>query len=342
MTDADKISADQIKKMRAEFERAIQSVRDSVRIAELERLIAARDIDAIIELLGLDRATFAPLEQAINESYRIGGDYAAQILSPIPVPGVGSVAMRFDMSAPAAVQWLATNSSQLVVEIAEQQRQMIRERLADFTARGVNPRTAALDLVGRVDKTSGKRIGGFVGLTSQQAGWVANARSELESLDANYFSRALRDKRFDPAVKAAIKAEKPLTASQINAMITSMQNRTLKYRGDVISRNEAIKALRAGQYQAIRQAMGKGQIDEQDISKDWDATGDTRTREDHLLIEGQKRSFSAPFTFPDGSVAQYPGDDSLGAPGSQTIQCRCKAVYRIDFIGRAVRMQGFR
>ena len=338
----DQISAEQVRLMRREFERAVQSIRDSVRISDLERLINARDIDGVIELLGLDRATFAPLEQAIDGSFQRGGDVAADVLSPIPVPGVGAVGMRFDLSAPLAVQWLANNSAQLVVEIVEQQREMIRERLADFTARGVNPRTAALDLVGRVNKTSGKRIGGFIGLTSQQAGWVANARSELESLDSHYFTRELRDKRFDATIRKAIRDEKPLTNSQVAAMITSMQNRTMKYRGDVIARNESIKALRAGQYNAIRQAMAKGQLEEQDVSKVWDATGDTRTRESHLIMEGQKRSFTSPFTFAGGSRAQYPGDDSLGAPPSELIQCRCKVDYRIDFIGRAVRMEGFR
>lgn len=338
----DQISAEQVRLMRREFERAVQSIRDSVRISDLERLINARDINGVIELLGLDRATFAPLEQAIDGSFQRGGDVAADVLSPIPVPGVGAVGMRFDLNAPLAVQWLANNSASLVVEIVEQQREMIRERLADFTARGVNPRTAALDLVGRVDKVSQKRIGGFVGLTNRQAEWVANARTELESLDGNYFSRALRDKRFDSTVRKAIRDDKPLTATQINAMITSMQNRTLKYRGDVISRNEAIKALRAGQYQALRQAMAKGQIDEQDIQKVYDATGDSRTREDHLLTEGQKRSFSEPFQYPDGSLVLYPGDDSLGAPAKQTVSCRCKVDYRIDFIGRAVRLEGFR
>lgn len=338
----DQISAEQIRKMRTEFERAVQSIRDSVRISDLERLINARDIDGIIELLGLDRATFSPLEQSINESYFRGGDYAADVLSPIPVPGLGSVGMRFDINAPLAIQWLANNSAQLVVEVVQQQREMIRERLADFTARGVNPRTAALDLVGRVNKTSGKRVGGFIGLTSRQAEWVTNARNELESLDANYFSRALRDKRFDSTVRKAIKDEKPLTSSQISSIITSMQNRTLKYRGDVIARNEAVKALRAGQYQALRQAIDKAQIDEQDIRKVWDATGDARTRENHLIMEGQSRSFSEPFQFPGGGLARYPGDDSLGAPASELIKCRCKADYRINFIGRAVRMQGFR
>lgn len=342
MPTNDEISAQQIRIMRREFERAVQSVRDSVKISELQRLISANDIDGVINLLGLDRATFAPLENAMRDSYRLAGEIAAEVMSPIPVPDVGSVTMRFDMLAPSAVAWLQDNSSELITEISEQQREMVRERLAYYTGQGINPKTAALDLVGRIDRQTGKRTGGFIGLTTQQAQWVQNARSELESLDANYLTRELRDKRFDSVVGRAIESGKPIPARQVDAMITSLQNRTMKYRADTISRNEAINALRAGQQESIAQAVQKGKIDYQDVQKTWDATGDTRTRPDHLLMEGQTVALLQAFTFPDGSRAQYPGDGSLGAPAKQLIQCRCKVDWKIDFIGKALRMEGYR
>lgn len=89
------------------------------------------------------------------------------------------------------------------------------------------------------------------------------------------------------------------------------------------------------------QAVRRGEMDAGDVTKEWDATGDARTREEHLLMEGQTVPLLMPFTFPDGSQAQYPSDDSLGAPASNLIQCRCKIDYRIDFIGRAKRVRGF-
>ena len=324
--------------MRSEFERALASVRDSVRIADLERLIATNDIDGVIRLLGLDRATFEPLEAAIRDSYRTGGVHAADILSPIPVQGLGSAMFSFDMSDGAATAWLLTNSSGLVVEIMEEQRQMIRERLAYSVGQGINPRTAALDLIGRIDSQTGQRKGGFVGLTIQQAGWVQNAREELESLNVNYLNRGLRDKRFDATVRKAIKDGKPLSNKQIDAAITSLQNRTQKYRGDVIARHESIKALRAGQYLAMLQAAQKGGVDPTDVTKEWDATGDARTREDHLLMEGQTRNILEPFIFIDGSQAQYPSDDSLCAPAEQLIQSYHNVDYRIYSIRSALRV----
>lgn len=327
--------------MRREFERALSAVRNSVRLSDVENLIRANDIDGLIRLLGLNASTFEPLENSIRDSFRVGGNYTAEILSPIYVDGLGNVAFTFSMQATEATAWLSANAAQLVTEIAEEQQQMIRERLSYFVSKGTGPRTAALDLVGRIDTTTGQRKGGFVGLTSQQAEWVSNARTELETLNPNYLNRGLRDKRFDATVKKAIKDGKPLTNKQIDAAITSLQSRTQKYRGDVIARHESIKALRAGQYLSILQAAQKGGIDPTDVTKEWDATGDARTREDHLLMEGQTRNILEPFTFVDGSMAQYPSDDSLGAPADQLIQCRCAVNYRIDFIGRARRVEGF-
>lgn len=336
-----KITSEQARIMRREFERAISAVRNSVRLSDVESLIRANDIDGLIRLLGLNASTFEPLENSIRDSFRVGGNYTAEILSPIYVDGLGNVAFTFSMQATEATAWLSANAAKLVTEMAEEQQQMIRERLAYFLLKGTGPRTAALDLVGRIDTTTGQRKGGFVGLTSQQAEWVSNARTELETLNPNYLNRGLRDKRLDPVVRKAIEKGESLTAKQIDAAITSLQNRTLKYRGDVISRHESIKALRSGQHLSIMQAVKRGEMDAGDVTKEWDATGDARTREEHLLMEGQTVPLLMPFTFPDGSRAQYPSDDSLGAPASNLIQCRCKIDYRIDFIGRAKRVRGF-
>lgn len=340
MPTTDQISTQQIAKMRRAFEDAIADIRSATTLRVIEDAIQAGDIDRLIALLGLDETTFAPLSEAMRDSYMTGGQYAAQILSPIP-SDVGAVVFRFDMTATAAAQWIATESSRMVVEIAESQRQMIRERIAEGTAAGINPRQQALDLVGRVG-TDGVRRGGFIGLTQQQAQWIANARAELQTGNSNYFTRALRDKRFDATFRRLFDDGKKPTQQQINAAITSMQNRAQKYRADTIARTEAINGLRAGQAEGVAQAIRKGDIDPGDVTKIWDSTGDGRTRLTHLQMEDQRRALYQPFDFPFGGQAMYPGDDSLGAPTNEIIQCRCRVIYRVDYLGRAIRMQGFR
>lgn len=344
MTDLNRISVENERRVLRAFKESIQEVKSQVVLSDIIRALEQGNISVVLDILHLDDSTFESLEEAIRQAYRDGGLTGVEQIGPVPTE-TGTLVMRFNMRSPRVETWLSEMSSRLITELANDQRQMVRERLTDGIAKGVAPRQSALDLIGRIDTQTKQRTGGFIGMTSQQAGWVSKAREELQSLDANYLNRELRDKRFDGRVQRAIRNGKPLTKRDIDAMITNMQNKTLKYRGEVISRSESINALRAGQYEAIQQAAERGEVDVQEIEKSWDSTGDARTRLDHLQMEQIYKektiSFGEAFVAPDGSRLMFPGDTSLGASGSQTIQCRCKAIYRIDFIKRQMRIEGF-
>ena len=338
-------------------------IRNGVRIGELERFIADRDIDGMLSYLGIDEVAWQPLSEAIRDTYREGGEAATRQLDPIQTKD-HSFRARFNIRNPRAEQWLVNNSSTRVVEIVQQQRDMLRDVLDAAMVRGDNPRTTALEIVGRVNQATRKREGGFIGLTQKQSGWVINARNELEIIhlqgDArrkaiiamgrdpdtfdpleSYLSRALRDRRFDGSVRAAANSGKALNADTLNNAIARMQTRAERYRGTVIARTESLNALRAGQWEAIEQAVEGNELSNADTIKVWDASGDSRVREDHSEMDGQKRPVDEPFQFPDGSLGLYPGDSSLGAPANQTIQCRCKVRYEVDFFGRVMRAEGF-
>lgn len=336
----DLIASRQESAMLRAFTQAISDIKNSTKLSELERLISDNDINGAIRLLGLEPASFEGLEEEIYQAYRTGGLTGAAQIGTVP-SSIGTLAMNFNISAPAAVEWVRNQSSQFITEMVEGQQQLVREVIATNLDKGINPRQSALDLIGRVND-AGKRTGGNIGLTTQQAGWVSKAREELQGLDKNYLSRDLRDKRFDSLVQKAIADGKPLTKAQIDNAITQMQNKTLKYRGDVIARTESINALRAGQHESLMQAADKGDGSRDDVHRFWDASGDKRTRLDHLIMEDQERIGDMPFTFPDGSQARFPGDNSLGAPAKQLIQCRCRERIEIDFIGRLKRIDGFR
>jgi hypothetical protein len=327
--------------MRAAFLEAVQGIKDQARLADLQAAIERGDFEAAITVLGMDRAAFAPVEASLASSFAVGGAATAAAIGRVPVPNVGSVQFRFNVRDPAAERWLLTHSSNLITEIVADQRDVIRSVLSQGVFRGDNPRTTALDLVGRINPATGKRQGGVIGLTSQQEQWVRNAREELETLDPRYFDRALRDQRFDGAVKRAIASGEPLAKADIDKAITQMQNRVLKYRADVIARTESIDALRAGQEAAIEQAVELGEVERRDLTATWDSSGDGRTRPQHAAMEGVAAGPDGVFTMPDGSRLRYPGDSSLGAPASQTIQCRCRKRYKIDFLGKQARIEGF-
>ena len=338
-TQLRRIATQQERQMLQAFNAILADIRDQAVLAEIVRALEVGNTDAVVRLLGIDEATWSPLGDAIRESYRQGGITGATQLGRIPVED-GTVRAHFDMRNPAAEAWVANASSTRIVEIVSEQRQVIRDTIAAGVAAGQGPRTTALDLVGRIDQRTGRRVGGVVGLTDQQAGWVRNARRELEALDPNYLNRALRDKRLDSAITRAIRDGKPLTQAQIDTAVTQMQARALRYRGETIARTESINALREGQAQAIAQAIGTSEIDPRDGVKVWEASIDGRERETHAEVDGDEVPIDQPFEV-GGYQMMHPGDSSMGAPAEEVINCRCSVSYRIDYLGRQARIEGF-
>lgn len=187
--------------------------------------------------------------------------------------------------------------------------------------------------MGRINRTTGRREGGIIGLTSGQAKAVSKARVELESGDSNYFTRKLRDKRLDGLVKRAFSSGKPVAKADIDRITGKYSDRLLKLRGETIARTEGLNAYRAANYEAYRQLIESGAVREDQISREWDSTLDKRTRDQHVAMEGVKvQGLSQPFLMPDGSLMKHPGDASLGAPGEQIIACRCAVKYRVKYL----------
>ena len=247
--------------------------------------------------------------------------------------------VRFDGRNPRAEEWLRQTSSRLVTEIIEDQRQALRGVLRDGMQEGRNPRTVALEIVGRVNRATGKREGGLLGLTSGQMEWVQNARADLSSGDParlrNYLGRKARDARFDRTVRKGIDAGK-IAAADVTRIVEAYERKLLKYRGDTIGRTEALRSINASKHEGLLQVVENGKVRADQITRVWDSSGaDGRTRDTHLAMEGQKVALNEPFVTPTGFRLMYPGDTSLGAPASETIQCRCVTQVRIDFLADA-------
>jgi hypothetical protein len=208
-------------------------------------------------------------------------------------------------------------------------------------ADGRGPRSVALDLVGRIDPVSKSRVGGAIGLTESQSEWAINARKELEDLNPNYLTRKLRDKRLDGAFKKAIKSGEAMPEKQIDAAVSRLQARTLRYRGENISRTEALSALSQGQNTAIQQAIDTSELDAETM-KFWDSSGDSRTRPDHVAAENNYPDgipFDQSFNV-GGTMMRWPRDPAGGA--KNVINCRCKLKTRVNFAGKAAReLKGF-
>jgi hypothetical protein len=341
MASLNKIQQKQETEIYNAFITAIGEVKDQAVISEIANLIALRDVDGVIDLLQLSPATYEKLEESIRTTYAIGGATGAIQLGRIPTPK-GTLVLRFNTRAPAAEKWLSELSSTRIVEISNETREVARTVLTRGLEAGRAPRSVALDLVGRIDPNTRKRTGGAIGLTNSQSQWAINAREELESLNPNYLTRALRDKRLDGAFKKAIESGRPMPAAQIDAAVSRLQARTLRYRGQNIARTESLSALSEGQNGAIQQALDVAELDASFTTKKWDSSGDSKTRPDHVAAENSYPDgipFDQSFIV-GGTSMKWPRDPSGGA--GQVINCRCKLVTRVDFAGQAAKeIKGF-
>lgn len=317
------------------FIQVMQDIADEAILADVVEAIERNDPEAAFKAIGFTPAALSPLLDAIERVYKDAGvitadGFPARIRTPI-----GRVAFGFDMRNPTAEFELRTHSSEFITRITDETKANVRTTLERGLLAGNNPRTTALEIVGRVDPVTRKRTGGVIGLTANQESWVANTRRDLEQLSKGYFTRDLRDKRFDSIVLKAIESGKPLSKVDIDRLITSYKNRALKYRADAISRTETIQGLNRGEWRSYMQAIEEGTLHRNAMRKYWDSSGDSRVRHTHRVLDKKYEkgglAIDEPFISPSGAKLLFPGDTSLGAPADEIIHCRCRWRIVVDW-----------
>lgn len=310
----------------------IRDIRDNARLSEIIRMIEANDVDGALRALGYNPAVFNTYRLMMLQAFEQGGLLLMASLPRYTADAIGvQTVMRFNVRDRAAEQWLEQQSSTLITNIEDDIRTAVRTTLGEGMQEGRNPRSVALDLVGRYNRTTGHREGGLVGLSEQQQQWSRNVRQKLLTLDESYFDMKLRDKRFDSIVRAAIVSGKPLTAAQVTKLVDRYRDIALKSRGDAIGRTEALAALNRSEWESTRQALAQSNLPTEAAHKIWDSAGDSRVRHTHDEMDGQRVGIDEAFVSPSGARLMHPHDRSLGAPGKETIMCRCRVRYDIDF-----------
>ncbi len=317
--------------LRRAFLRSVYEQRDRAQLEQIARMIEAGDVEGAIRAVGLDPTAFRLWDQRFSGAFQAGGDAAAAALPAVKAADGMRLIARFDLRNPLAEAWLRDYSSRKIREILDDQLRMVRRYLTESMAAGLNPRTTALRLVGRIG-ASGYREGGLIGLTESQAGWVKNYVDELSGDNpALALARKLRDRRFDRRVLAAAEGTgEPLSADEIENMARSYANRALRLRAEAISRTEAMAALHKAQSEALDQAVMNGVIAKDAIGKTWRTARDDRVRDSHAAMEGQTVALDEYFTTGDGNQLEYPGDPS--GPASEIINCRCWMEPNVDFL----------
>lgn len=313
----------------AAFQRAIDEITSQAQIGQIVEALERGDIDGAIRAVYVDEAAFREFERVLQDTYIAAADKTISDIDFKDAQG-NPIIVRFNSRNLFAEQFLREVSSDLVTAIVMEQRTIIREFLSDGISRGDNPTTTALNIVGRIDRRTGRREGGIIGLSIPFENAARRARDELTEGDYSaYFQRTKRDKRFDRTIAKAEKDGKPLTASQIDKIIGRYRDRLLKLRGNTIGRTETHRALNRGQYEALLNEVRSGTLQANQIKRIWDATGDSRTRLTHMFAEGQEVGLEEDFQV-GASRLRYPGDQRGEA--KETINCRCIVRIDVDFL----------
>jgi uncharacterized protein with gpF-like domain len=335
-------------RVRRAFLESIATIRADAQIGQIVRALESNDIDRALRMLNIDRAHFGPLERSLRAAFEESGDaITAALMAQAKNAGV-QVRGVFDASNPRAQRFVQEQSSRLITEITEDMREAARTLMVANMQAQTAPRATALDLVGRINRATGKRHGGIIGLHSRDAEAAQTALRELrvgpsteEGRQAlrNYLSRKTRDRRFDATVRRAIREGTPVPDDKARRMIASMENRMLRNRGETIARTELLSSTNAAQEEGLEQLVESGKAQRKNVKSKWDSSEDGATRPSHSSMDGQVRQQGEPFTTGNGYQLMHPGDRSQGAPAEEIINCRCVKRPRVDWIAEAAEQE---
>lgn len=293
--------------IRQAFIEAVNSIKNKEVLDQLAIDIQNGDVNKALQTIEQHMSPFASKTISF---YSVAGAAAAKTLSDL----VGIV-VDFNQTNYRAVKAMQTTRLRLITEFREDQREIIRDVMTRSIAQGINPRIQA------------DEIKDFIGLTSRQMKSVENYRRLLQQNSLEALSRQLRDRRFDETVEEAHATNSSLTSGQINRMVERYAERQLNFRAETIARTEALRAVNQGNYEMLLQSVESGYISQDDLENEWVTAHDSRVRESHFSMEGQKRKLGEPFISGNGNRLDYPGDPS--APANDVINCRCVLVSRL-------------
>lgn len=307
-------------KLAEQFRLAIRKARKNIDLDGLIQAITEQNYDAALAALRFEAGLFSPVVEIITLAFMEAGGRAtdAIVSEARSAPAGARVTASFDVGNPRAAELARSQGARLVKDLTDGTREMVTEAIRRGLEKGHNPRKTALEIAGK--RGPGGRRGGLIGLDSRRAGYVTSARSELAYLDGNYFTRKLRNRSYDRLVAKAIKDGKPLASAEIDKISGSYSDRLLYRRAEDIARTEVARAQIAGQREAMQQLLDGSKV--RSVEYVWEDTGDGKTRPTHAEADGQRIKHGETFTV-GGYQMLGPGDSSLGAPASETVNCRC-------------------
>ena len=278
---------------KATFYDQVEWLRSKTAIAELERAIRARRDPIDPDLLA----------QAARVLARVNTQ--TQIKAARAIGRSAQNAIAYDEENTRAVRAMQRREDRFERDFTREQAQNVKRILADGISRGENPRAIARDI----------RNG--LGLTPYQSRIVSNYRRALEEGNAaNALRRALRDRRKDSKI-----ARGELTESEIDDLVRGYRESWVDHRAEMFARRESHRSVHEGAEDLWKQATDSGDVAKQDLIREWISTSDTRTRDHHRSMDGQRRKLGVAFRSGLGNDLMFPGDPA--APSEEVEGCRC-------------------
>lgn len=180
--------------------------------------------------------------QTINQTAETFG----QVIQDNIGNGFPTVAFRgrFDYTDPRTIEWAKNQSAQLVTAVSDNMRNIIRMTVAESFTQNVTVRDTA------------RKLSRFIGLNDRQAISFAKFESGL-------------------AEKVAAGT---ITERQAAKMIDAQYKKMIKYRSQMIARQEILMAENHGRYLGFTQAVEQGWAHPKSMKR-WSASTDERTCE---------------------------------------------------------------
>jgi hypothetical protein len=323
--------------------KAANNLRASVNLSEITKILKTDSshkakADMVMQALGFKdfrkHLVAQGLQDVLLDAYRRGAVMGAAQLPKRNIARATKVCKIFriqkapkqstsldanlDITNQATIDFLQTYLPELIVEINSQQAQAVLTLIQNGFTSGWP-----------VDEIA-RSIRGVVGLTAQQAQYVANFENqlitgELDGLTAPWERRL--------SASTAQQALSEFNADEVDwdnvAMLTDKYAQSLlNNRALNISRTEVHNASTEGQKDLWNQAKAQGLMPKT-TRRHWLGTDDGKEREAHVEVEDMNPDgvpFNEPFQTPVGPV-MYPGKS--GVP-SFDINCRCTTFLTFD------------
>jgi len=316
------------------FAEAIYAARAAVDMQALAAAIDARDYALAGRLLRMDDAALFRVTEATRTAYIAAGQSVTQVL-----PGAVGV-FAFNGNHPRAVEYVRQSAGEMVKNInaSPDLLPQLRTVIEDGIQAGRGGDAVARDIVGRVNRATGRREGGFLGLDNPRAHRLDAVRTGMATpegvrglvtrgrdgkLRVNYQVNRATEQR----ILRAYERGEAVSAVDRAISVRQLENNLLKERGAAIARDQAHTAQAMGQREGWQQLIESGKVKEVLKSWQWNEGNQKEAREDHKALSTMPGiPFDRPFTMGDGTQMMMPHDPA-GGP-KHNAGCHCTVFYR--------------